>query len=579
MLTRASRWRDWGQFVVVASLPALAIGAVALRAVRNEEAAVQEAARLELEGAASRLAQRYTETVTALEVSGVLSPPLLAAAPYVEVVTLARDPSDSTDGDDKARRERAAASASCRELAKDLARGGPTRRDVRQRIVRECAHARGDSGRHLWPLAALGDAEGGADGETIASWIADHRRAMSTAERAVTAQELRSASWLDGALRERLARELEAPSNDDAQSLARARRRAMALGAPRIVWSEAGSRGALVRSSDGGYRGFVIHPGSLARALESGWPADLPEGAGIRLSLRQPDGGEPQVEVLPRGAYLTLAWTDPGVPAARAARARLVLLMAAGLTALAAVGLAALLFQRMRAARQLSSLRTDFVAAVSHELRTPIASIRMLAELLADDRIEPEERGQAQKALAREAQRVSQTVHQLLNFSRMEGGKLRAERRRMQVGEVVSQAIDVFEERHPDMPPVVRAIDNELEAAIDPDGLRLALDNLLANARRHAPTGAPYEVELDASAGGVRIQVRDHGDGVARRDRERIFQPFERAADKLSEATEGSGIGLSLVRHVARAHGGRAYVESPPGGGASFVILLPGDEP
>jgi signal transduction histidine kinase len=75
--------------------------------------------------------------------------------------------------------------------------------------------------------------------------------------------------------------------------------------------------------------------------------------------------------------------------------------------------------------------------------------------------------------------------------------------------------------------------------------------------------------------GGVAITVKDRGPGIARRDQGRIFEPFERADDRLSRATEGSGIGLSLVQHVARAHGGRASVESEPGKGAAFTLWIP----
>src|SRR5262249_15975716 len=105
--------------------------------------------------------------------------------------------------------------------------------------------------------------------------------------------------------------------------------------------------------------------------------------------------------------------------------------------------------------------------------------------------------------------------------------------------------------------------------------IRVGMDNVRANAKKYAPEGTPYRVSVRRDAGGVAITVADRGPGIAQRDRERIFEPFERADDRLSRATEGSGIGLSLVRHVARAHGGRAFVESEPGRGARFTIWIP----
>ena len=89
---------------------------------------------------------------------------------------------------------------------------------------------------------------------------------------------------------------------------------------------------------------------------------------------------------------------------------------------------------------------------------------------------------------------------------------------------------------------------------------------------------ADHFVTVERRRGGVEIAVRDRGPGIARRAQARIFRPFERAGDRLSEATEGSGIGLSLVAHVARSHGGSARVESSPGAGASFILWLPEGE-
>jgi len=113
-----------------------------------------------------------------------------------------------------------------------------------------------------------------------------------------------------------------------------------------------------------------------------------------------------------------------------------------------------------------------------------------------------------------------------------------------------------------------------LASFIDAGQIQLAVDNLLANAKKYAPGGAPYGVRVARDGAGTLISVKDSGPGVARRDQKRIFAPFERADDRLSRATEGSGIGLSLVAHVAKAHGGRAWVESAPGQGATFHLWI-----
>jgi signal transduction histidine kinase len=200
----------------------------------------------------------------------------------------------------------------------------------------------------------------------------------------------------------------------------------------------------------------------------------------------------------------------------------------------------------------------------------------MLAELLEEGRVEPAEQGEVFEALARESRRLGETVDRLLGFSRMAAGRYVIERAEARVAEVVGVSVDTFEERHPDLPRVERALDGEAIAAVDAAQIRLAVDNLLANAAKYAPQGTPYRVSVQRLGGGVAVTVADRGPGVPRRDRRRIFEPFERADDRLSRATEGSGIGLSLVQHVARAHGGHASVAGEAGRGAAFTLWIPG---
>ena len=160
---------------------------------------------------------------------------------------------------------------------------------------------------------------------------------------------------------------------------------------------------------------------------------------------------------------------DPGVVERQAAQSRLLLLALALGSTLIAFGVAALLFARLRAARRSSELRTDFVSAVSHELRTPIASVRMFAELLEEDRVEPGERREVVDAIARESRRLGETVDRLLGFSRMAAGRALLERQLGSVAGPVAASIDRFEQRHPELPAVERALD---EAAAGADRRR-----------------------------------------------------------------------------------------------------------
>ncbi len=349
------------------------------------------------------------------------------------------------------------------------------------------------------------------------------------------------------------------------------------------TWRSATSVGAVRALRSGVAAGYVVHAGSLADAVaqqrlavppdlhaEVASSASAPRAAASRVAVPVPVAA---VEIAP-SLFLRLVPVDPGIVARQAKRSRLLLGgVGVGSTLFACV-LAALLYRRMRAVERSSDLRTDFVSTVSHELRTPIASVRMLAELLEEGRVAPDEHAEVFEALAREARRLGETVDRLLGFSRMAAGRYVVDRRRANVAAAVAASIAAFEERNPETPRIERDLDASLEADIDAGQIQLAVDNLLANAKKYAPEGAPYGVRVARDGAGTLISVKDSGPGVARRDQKRIFAPFERADDRLSRATEGSGIGLSLVAHVAKAHGGRAWVESTPGQGATFHLWI-----
>lgn len=523
--------------MIIALLPALALGALAFRALRNEEAAVRREMQLELERAASRTRELYAAELSAERPA--FSDQIDVTA---ELPSARRSPSGACAWSDRAR------------------------------ILRECPDAVNESGRFVWPLVALDPrTEPRPSREVIAKWLREHGARMASAERAATRLELAKLGLGDlGVL-------LDGHASSPAQSYLEPRRRAMVAGEKRIVWDDASSRGALELASEGRYRGVVVHPGSLSRAIAAGWPP-LGDGMAARLVVGREPRGEPTVELLRGGAWLVIGWADADKVARTAERSRAIVIGAAVAAGVVALLLAALLYGRMRAERRLSALRTDFVAAVSHELRTPIASLRMLSELLAEGRVEASERSSYETALAREAKRLGDTVERLLGFSRMEAKKHVDARSLGSVADVVAQAIDTFEERHPEAAPVTRRLE-PISAAIDADGLRMAIDNLLANAHKYAPDGKPYEVSVAGDGDWVRIAARDHGPGIARRDQERIFRPFERVDERLSRATEGSGIGLSLVRHVAKSHGGSATVQSTPEKGATFVLRIPRGKP
>jgi signal transduction histidine kinase len=587
VLTRgSSKVREWALFLLVASLPAIALGVLALRALRNEEAATRREMHLQLTRAVDQQRQAFAAELERLGDADLPTPSAdgglgdwPAASPFAEAVVLSEAGEVRHPQVEKSSAPVDRSGSQCADLAEALAKQGKDASETRRKILERCPSARTKTGRFLWPLVALdGRSKPRVGAAKIVAWLNQYSHQLGGTERAAMRLELAGATGLRAGDRSKLIAALgSGPPASPVASYLAARQAAIAAGQPGITWREPRSLGRLGRTPAGHYTGFVVHVGSLARAVRAGWPELGPTLEAKLVTGPQPPPG-PHVELLPGGAYLTIAWTDPDAVARQTQRSHLILVLVAIFAALVAAALAALLFARMRSERRLSALRTDFVAAVSHELRTPIASLRMLAELLDDDRVEPSERGEVHHALAREAKRLGSTVDRLLSFSRMEANKVSATKHPVAVATVISEAIDTFLERYPDAAPIQRHLDDTVTAAIDESAIQMALDNLLSNARKYAPEGKPYAVHLEADGGGLRIAVSDQGPGISRRDQRRIFRPFERVDDRLSQATEGAGIGLSLVNHVARAHGGTVRVESEPGGGATFILWLQGGD-
>jgi two-component system, OmpR family, phosphate regulon sensor histidine kinase PhoR len=237
-------------------------------------------------------------------------------------------------------------------------------------------------------------------------------------------------------------------------------------------------------------------------------------------------------------------------------------------------GVLALVFLRREA--KLSRLQLDFVSKVSHELRTPLTSIRMFAEML-QDRQDPAETALCLETLHKETIRLSERIERLLDWGRMEAGRRVYEMKPEEPEGLVEAAIRAFDASllgrtiavDLDVPPGLPRVLADREAIVD------ALVNLLTNAVKY--TGDDRQIFLRVRAAGraLRISVSDNGIGIPRPEQSRIFQKFYRVNDLLRRDVEGSGLGLAIVRHVALGHGGRVEVESEPGNGSTFTILLP----
>ncbi len=226
----------------------------------------------------------------------------------------------------------------------------------------------------------------------------------------------------------------------------------------------------------------------------------------------------------------------------------------------------------------LARLQTEFVNKVSHDLRTPLTSIRMFVETLQMGRLaDPDRQKEALGIIAEETARLSSLINRLLDWARMESGRRSYDLEPVAVDDVVDAALQAFEPQLVIQPAeVTRSVQAGLPAVLaDKEALSEALLNLLQNAHKY--TGAKKKIAVTARRSGptVLIGISDNGPGIRLADQKRIFDKFYRAKDPLDRTIEGSGLGLSMVKHIVTAHAGRISVSSELGEGATFTIALP----
>jgi two-component system phosphate regulon sensor histidine kinase PhoR len=232
----------------------------------------------------------------------------------------------------------------------------------------------------------------------------------------------------------------------------------------------------------------------------------------------------------------------------------------------------------LKRATDLSQLQLDFLSKVSHEFRTPLTSIRLFTQTLMEPRpLTDDQRKQCLGMLDQESQRLSTMIGRLLDFGRMEAGKMVYHRQLESVDAVVEDALRAFEPiRLREQVALATSLAPDLPSILaDRAMLSQALLNLLQNAAKYGGDGREIDLVCRAENGHVALCVADKGPGIPRRERRRIFERFYRIDDRLDRKQEGSGLGLAIVRHVVQAHGGTVVVRNRPQGGAEFSILLP----
>jgi signal transduction histidine kinase len=231
----------------------------------------------------------------------------------------------------------------------------------------------------------------------------------------------------------------------------------------------------------------------------------------------------------------------------------------------------------LRREAELTRLRSEFVASVSHELRTPLAQIRMFAETLMLGRTRSDaERRKSLEIIDQEARRLSHLVENVLLYAKSERHRTVISPRPTPLGQEVAQAVESFG-------PFCRSRDSRIRCELESDvianvdrfALRQILLNLFDNALKYGPSGQEITVGLAVFDGSVRLWVDDEGPGIPPAQWARVFEPFYRVAGEAERSVAGSGIGLAVVRELATLHGGRAWAEDAPGGGARVMVELP----
>ena len=227
--------------------------------------------------------------------------------------------------------------------------------------------------------------------------------------------------------------------------------------------------------------------------------------------------------------------------------------------------------------RRLEQVRRDFVANVSHELRTPLAAIKGFAETLREGAMDDKEnRIEFLRTIEEHADRLTKMVDDLLDLSAIESGHRAPRLEPTDLAALLAESVRAFAPIAGDrgvvlevlpLPPLPKAL-------ADLDQVRQILANLLDNAIKYTEPGGRVEVSAEASAGDLRVSVRDTGAGIPADDLPRVFERFYRVDKARSREAGGTGLGLSIVKHLVEAHGGKVSVESRQPGGSVFRFTL-----
>jgi signal transduction histidine kinase len=240
-------------------------------------------------------------------------------------------------------------------------------------------------------------------------------------------------------------------------------------------------------------------------------------------------------------------------------------------------GIALIIRATDREAR-LAQAKANFVANVSHELKTPLSLLSLFSEILELDLVKNDEkRIEYYRVMRHESRRLNKVIDNILDFSKIEAGRKTYNFADTDMAEVIENVLsnyryqitnsgfDIKTNIQPDLPPVL----------LDRDAMSQAISNLLDNAIKYSREVKQLSITTDRRGSDLSVEIADHGIGIPRSEQTKIFEKFYRVGNGLVHDVKGSGLGLSLVKHIIEAHKGTISVESEVGKGSRFTILLP----
>jgi signal transduction histidine kinase/tetratricopeptide (TPR) repeat protein len=227
---------------------------------------------------------------------------------------------------------------------------------------------------------------------------------------------------------------------------------------------------------------------------------------------------------------------------------------------------------------KLARLKSDFVSTVSHEFRTPLTSIRYLAELLQRGRVEEEvKKRQYYDTISHESERLSRLIENILDFSKIEAGMKEYEFEKTDVAALAQEVVSRFQEQ---TAPKGFVVESEIPDSVphitaDKEALSRAILNLLDNAVKYSGDNRKVVFRARSDEDHIYLDVEDQGVGISTKDQERVFEKFFRAGNMPDSSVKGSGIGLTIVAHIVKAHQGEVVLESEEGKGTTVTIQIP----